>query len=109
MEKRPSGCSQNETANRSEILPLEALKDRAVLAVDGEKADTVVPDLFHYQLAGHDERLLVSKGDIFPRLDGPECWLEPGKPHQGTNDHVHIRVGYRLPETFGPRQYLHWF
>jgi hypothetical protein len=42
---------------------------------------------------GHDQRLFVGQGDIFPGIDGCQGRCQPGRPHHGTQHRVGFSTG----------------
>ncbi len=74
------------------LLPLEALKDRAVLGVHRQERCLVPLGGRRHQAARHNERLLVGDGHGLAGLDGGHGGQEPRAAHDGREDDVGLDV-----------------
>ena len=89
--ERPARAGQNEALDLTAVAAaLQALKDRAVLAVDGDDLRAVFFRRVHHKLARADERFLVRKRDAFFLLDGGKRRLEADHAHHGGDDRVGV-------------------
>ena len=89
--ERPARAGQNEALDLAAVAAaLEALEDRAVLAVDGDDLRAVFFRRVHHKLARADERFLVRKRDAFFLLDGGKRRLETNHAHHGGHDRVGV-------------------
>ena len=80
---------------------LHRLKNRAVLAVDGEDAGVVLRGQASDQRAGHHETLLVGQGDRLAGLQRRPRPLQTGAAHNRRNHRVHLRVGRHAVDAVG--------
>ena len=89
--ERPARAGQNEALDLTAVAAaLQALEDRAVLAVDGHDLRAVFFRRVHYKLARADERFLVGKRDALFLLDCRERRLESDHAHHGGDDRVSV-------------------
>src|SRR5690606_24944345 len=72
LPKWAAGSSQDQAADRTARPGVEALKNRGVLAIDGQNLHPVLASFAHDDLARHDEDFLGGHGDVFPRANGGE-------------------------------------
>ena len=89
--ERPARAGQNEALDLTAVTAaLQALEDRAVLAVDGDDLRAVFFRRVHHELARADERFLVRKRDAFFLFDCRERRLETDHAHHGGHDRVGV-------------------
>ena len=89
--ERPARAGQNEALDLAAVAAaLEALEDRAVLAVDGDDLRAAALRRIHDELARADERFLVRKRDAFFLLDRRERRLESDHAHYSGDDRVGV-------------------
>ena len=89
--ERPARAGQNEALDLTAVAAaLQALEDRAVLAVDGDDLRAVFFRRVHHKLARADERFLVRKRDAFFLLDRCERRLESDHAHYSGDDRVGV-------------------
>ena len=96
--ERAAGAGQEELLDRLALLALQALEERAVLAVNGQDGDALLLRAAHDDLAGDDERLLVGERDVLLGVERLHRRLEAGKAHHRGHDGVDVRVGRRVDE-----------
>jgi hypothetical protein len=102
--KRPTRGRQNETGQPA-VASGDALKHGAVLGVDRHDLATAGARRLRYEVARHDQRLLV--GQSHP-LAGPERGqrgIEPGGAYHGVHHDIGIRMSGGLDQysrTAGP-------
>ena len=83
-EKRPAGRRQNQFAQRAVgRRGLQALENRAVLAVYRQNRDAACLRGLHDQRAARHQRLFVGQRDGMPGLDGGQRRPQPGDPDDG--------------------------
>ena len=89
--ERPARAGQNEALDLTAVAAaLQALEDRAVLAVDGDDLRAAALRRSHDELARADERFLVGKRDALFLLDRRERRLESDHSHHGGDDRVGV-------------------
>src|SRR5665648_970173 len=81
-EKRPSGCGE-EDVFESLLLPLQALEDSAVLAIDRQDADAIAASGIHNEAARYHKAFLVRQGQVDSTVKRGHCSLQPGGAYHG--------------------------
>ncbi len=80
-----------------ETLPMvardQALVQRAVLGVDGQKPGAPSPLLAGHDLAGHDQGFLVGEGHVLARLNGGKSGNEADRAHRRRHHEIGLRGG----------------
>ena len=89
----PSRAGENETPHAFNIAALEALKNRAVLAIHRQHAHTLPAGRVHHNLAGHDQDFLARNRDVFSGFDGGKRGVEASGSYN-RNEHQ-ISLGHR--------------
>ena len=89
--ERPARAGQNEALDLTAVAAaLQALEDRAVLAVDGHDLRAAAFRRVHHKLTRADERFLVGKRDALFLLNGGKRRLEADHAHHGGHDRVGV-------------------
>ena len=89
--ERPARAGQNEALDLTAVAAaLQALEDRAVLAVDGDDLCTAALRRVHDELTRADEGFLIRKRDALFLLDRCECRLESDHAHHSGDDRVGV-------------------
>ena len=91
--ERATRTGEDQALHGGGILPLQALEDGVVLAVDGKDAATGTGGGRHHLLAGHDKDLLAGDGEILSGCKGGERGLESGRADDGDKDQVGTGMG----------------
>ena len=105
--ERPARAGQNETLDLAAVAAaLQALEDRAVLAVDGDDLRAAALRRSHDELARADERFLVGKRDALFLLDRRERRLEADHAHYSGDDHVSVVRHGRGQKALHAREHL---
>ncbi len=100
----PEGASRSGEHEPAHLLgppAVEALVERAVLAVDGEQAPALGPGLPDHELARHDEGLLVGEGHVLPRLEGAVGRYQAHGPHRRRDHQVGVGVDGHVDHPVG--------
>ena len=64
-QERPAGSGQDDFIDVGASIALQALKDRAVLAIDGQEPHALFFGRFDEDFAGHDQGFFVGQSDFF--------------------------------------------
>ena len=91
--ERPAGRGEDEAAHFRRRAPVQALVQRAVLAVDGQQAASAGPRLRDHQLARHHQRLLVREGHVLAGFERAVGRHQADRAHRGRHHHVRVGMG----------------
>ena len=83
IAERPARGREQDAVEVLAALPLEALEDGAVLAVDRQDAHAAPRRASGHQRPGHDQGFLVGQRDRFAGIDGRQRRAKPGAAHHG--------------------------
>ena len=90
-ERTSTGC-QDDSTQLITATGLEALKDGAVFAVDGNDAGTGFSSPPHDQGSGDNEAFLVGEGHAFSGIDRCPCGRQSGSTDHGADDGGDLRI-----------------
>ena len=86
-----AGTGQDQAFHGRGLLPLEALEDGIVLAVDRKDTSAHLCCSSHHQLAGHHQDFLARNSQILVVFQGVKCRLEAGCANDGDQHEIRIR------------------
>ena len=102
-----SAGREQDLVDRVTVLADETLEDGRVLAVDGQDGHVILLCQLQDELAGHDQRLLVGKGDGLAGTDGMNRRRKACKAHHRRENHVDGLGLHNLVEGPCAGIYLH--
>ena len=91
--ERPPRGGEHHPGHRGHVVPLQALEDRRVLAVDGDQLTATGAGSLHDQLAARHQRFLVGQSQSLARPEGGERGFQPHGSHDGVHHNVDVGVG----------------
>jgi len=92
-EKRTAGRRQPDAFGVADLVALQALKDRVVLAVDGQQPDVSRPGGGDHEFAGGHQSFLVGQGNVLAGQDRAIGRHQAGHAHHGRNNQCGVRRG----------------
>src|SRR5687767_8499150 len=91
--ERTAAGRQNNAFELFAAAGLQALENRAVLAIDRQDGRTSAGSQLHNQRTGHDERLFISDGDAATLRNGSPGASQAGTSDDGSQNNVNRIVG----------------
>lgn len=74
--ERSAACREDDRVQMLRLVALEALEDRAMLAINWSHRDSSLLDKWHHQMARRNQNLFAGKGDLLARINRGESRLE---------------------------------
>ena len=96
--KGAAAGSENQLLYLARLIPLHALKDCTVLAVNRSHRHPILSDHGHYDLAGCNQDFFARKGDVLLCPNRRKGWQEPDDSGDTHDDNVRLGKGGKFNE-----------
>src|SRR3990172_10953742 len=90
IQEGAAGRCQENSRDITRAFPREALKNGAVLTVDGDETDPVFADQPHDIRTGSNKSFLVREGNPFPMADCLRRWFYTREPDERRYDNIRV-------------------
>src|SRR4051812_41346886 len=99
MWRKRLACVLLSVRKRDACATLKALKNRVMLAVDGQHVQPLLSRRSHHNLSSHDEDFLTRDGEVFPCVDRAQGRAQTACADNRDKDHLRFGESRDLTQT----------